>query len=99
LRIVAPVPQNIVVRVDDGFGEKHKDYSVGSDGLVRFDVPSLPRGCAVRLFGAVKIADSRSEDVRAIHLMKDNKIVRKLSLNDISKLPVDAHGVRVMKVK
>ena len=99
LKIVAPVPQNIIVRVDDGFGETHKDYAVSPDGLVRFDVPALPRGCAVRLFNVIKIADSRSEDVRAIHLVKDDKVVRKLSLNDISKLSVDSQGVRLMKVK
>ena len=68
-----------------------QDYPVASDGRVTFDVPQLPRGCATYFLG-VKVSDSRSEDVQAIHLLRDGAVVRRLSLAQIDKLPVDAEG-------
>jgi hypothetical protein len=99
LKIVSDYPQRYSVRVDDKLGNKQNDYSVGSDGVVSFQVPSLPRGCAVLLFGVIKIADHQSEDVKAILLIKDRQAIRALSLNDISKLPADLNGVRQLKTK
>ena len=99
LKIVNDSPQQYIVRVDDKLGNEQKDYLVGSDGVVSFQVPSLPRGCAVRLFGVIKIADHQPEDVKAILLIKDEQTVRELSLNDISHLPADSNGVRQLKAK
>ena len=99
LKIVSNSPQRYSVRVNDKLGNEQKDYSVGSDGVVSFQVPSLPRGCAVRLFGVIKIADHQPEDVKAILLIKDQQTVRELSLNDISHLPADSNGDRQLKAK
>ena len=99
LKIVGDSPQRYIVRVDDKLGNEQKDYSIGSDGFVSFQVPSLPRGCAVRLFGVIKVADHQSEDVKAILLLKDEQPVRELSFNDISNLHVDTNGVRQLKTK
>ena len=99
LKIIGETPQKYIIRVDDKLGNEQKDYQVGSDGVVSFQVPSLPRGCAVRLFGVIKVGDSQPEDVKAILLIKDGQTVRKLSPNDISNLPVDSTGVRALKVK
>jgi hypothetical protein len=85
---------NFVVRVADG-----EKFSVAADGRVTFDVPSLPRGCDVYLFGIVKIADGSPENIRAIHVMRDGKIVRKLSLTKLGKLPADAEGYRILVLK
>ena len=72
LKIVSNSPQRYILRVDDKLGNEQKDYSIGSDGFVCFQVPSLPRGCAVRLFGVIKIADHQPEDVKA--LAASNKV-------------------------
>lgn len=99
LKIVSPTPQEYVLRVNDALNGRYKDYQVGSDSVVNFHVPSLPRGCAVRFLGVVKIADNRPEDVRAIELLKDGKSIRKLSLDDIAKLELDSNGVACVKLK
>ncbi len=99
LKIVSPTPQGYVLRVNDALNDRYKNYQVGSDGIVNFHVPNLPRGCAVRFLGIVKIADNRPEDVRAIELVKDGKFVHKLSLNDIAKLELDSNGIARLKVK
>ncbi len=99
LRINGDTPQNYLVRVDDSVRDRHVDYPVASNGLVSFQVPSLPSGCAVRLFGLVKISDHRPEDVRAFQLARDGKTVRRLSLDDISNLPLDSNNIRQVKVE
>lgn len=99
LKIISDSPQKYILRMDDGFGDQHKDYSVGGDGIVRFKVPSLPRGCAVRLFGVLQVADHRSEDMRAIELLKGGKSIRKFSLDDIAKLKLDSSGIPSVKIK
>jgi hypothetical protein len=87
LQVISTSPERWVIRVAE-----IKNYPVGTNGYVTFDVPRLPRGCAVYLFGVVKIADARSEDVRAIQLVRDGTLVRKLSLRQIYHLPTDGHG-------
>src|SRR5579862_358744 len=74
LQIEPPGPERYTVRVGEG-----ESYSVAADGRVNFDVPSLPRGCAVYLFGLAKVADHRPDDVRAIHVLKDGEVMRRLS--------------------
>jgi hypothetical protein len=87
LHVVTTSPERYLVRV----AEK-QNYPVASNGHVTFDVPPLPRGCAVYLFGVMKIADARSEDVQAIQLVRDGTVMRKLSLRQIDKLPADGDG-------
>jgi hypothetical protein len=94
LHIQPPGPERYTVRVDEG-----ESYPVAADGRVDFDVPALPRGCAVYLFGLVKVADHRSEDVRAIHVLEDGNVVRRLSLSQLSELPLGSDGTRVLALK
>jgi hypothetical protein len=94
LQVQARAPERYTVRVDEA-----QSYPVPSDGLVSFDVPSLSRGCAVYLFGLVKIADHRSEDVAAIEVISDGRVVRQLSLSQISKLPTNSESAHVLTLK
>jgi hypothetical protein len=94
IRVQVSVPTNCSVRVTDS-----QDFPLAADGRVIFNVPRLPRGDAVYLFGAVKIRDGKPEDVPAIHLMQDGKIVRNFSLTQLDKLPVDADGYHIVVLK
>jgi len=94
LQIQPPAPERYTVRVNDG-----ESYRVADDGRVGFEVPALSRGCAVYLFGLVKVADHRSEDVQAIQVLKDGGVVRRLSLNELSELPVESDGTRVLTLE
>jgi len=51
------------------------------------------------LFGVVKVKDASPYNVPAIHLNKDNRAIRKFSLNDLAKLPVDEEGYHLVKVE
>jgi hypothetical protein len=94
LRLLSAKPEQYTIRVADT-----TDYSVDGDGRALVNVPQLERGCATYLFGIVKVKDSSSEDVPAIHVQKDGRIIQKLSLNDLAKLPVDSEGYRLVRVK
>jgi hypothetical protein len=95
IRIVSPRPEEFSIRVDND--DRITDYKVGSNGIVSFHVPRLPRGCAVYFLDTVKISDHRSEGFRAINLTRGERVVRKLSLNDLAKLPLGNGGVRELK--
>jgi hypothetical protein len=72
---------------------------VPRDGQVAFEVPRLPRGCTVYFLGLVKVADHRSEEGRGIQVIRDGRVLRRLSLNQISELPAGPDGTRVLQLK
>jgi hypothetical protein len=86
-------PQQYTIRVADQF-----DYAVPEDGRVIVNVPPLDRGCATYLLG-VKVKDTSPRDVPAIHIKRDTYTVKRLSLNDLATLEVDADGYRLVKLK
>lgn len=87
-------PTNFVVRVAET-----ETFIVAAEGRVVFDVPRLPRGCDTYLFGVIKIGDGSPERVPAIHVLRDGKVVRKLSLQKIGELPVDAEGFHILVLR
>jgi hypothetical protein len=87
-------PTEYAIRVADA-----ESFPVPGDGRVSFEVPSLQRGCDAYLFGALKVRDGSPENIRAIHVIKSGKVVRKLSLAEVGKLPVDAEGYHVLVLK
>ncbi len=94
LQIQAANPERYAVRVADA-----QPQGVASDGYVRFEVPPLQRGCAVYLCGLVKVADHPSEDVRAIQVLEGGQVVRRLALNQISRLPTGPAGSHILKLR
>jgi hypothetical protein len=57
------------------------------------------RGCNAYLFGVVKIGDGSPKNLSAIHVLRHARVVRKLSLAQIAKLPADAEGYHILVVK
>ena len=88
------MPEKYVVRVAN-----QESRTVSADGRVIVDVPRLERGCVTYLFGVVKVREESPYNVRAIGVYRGNQVVRKLSLNDIGKLPSDSEGYRIVKVE
>jgi hypothetical protein len=94
LHVQTAAPTNCIVRVADT-----SSFSVPEDGRVVFDVPRLQRGCDAYLFGVIKVRDGSPESVPAIHVLRGEKIVRKLSLQKLGKLPVDAEGYHILVLR
>lgn len=79
--------------------DKTETFSPAADGRVTLDVPRLPRGCDVHLFGLIKIEDGGPENVSAIHVLRGDKVVRKLSLTKLRKLSADAEGYHILVLR
>ena len=63
-----------------------------------FDVPLSSRYCTPYLFGVVRMGwPTPVESRRVIRVMKGDKMVGKMSANDIARLEVDADGYRIWR--
>jgi hypothetical protein len=94
LRVQSQTPEQYIIRVADQI-----DYLVSPDGGVLVNIPRLERGCATHLFGLLQIIDSSPYNVQAIQVRKGERIIRKLSLNDLAELPIDGAGYHLVKVE
>lgn len=96
LRIRADEPGDYLIRVAD---ETTNEYAVASNGEVRFQIPPLGRGCTVRLFGAIPIQDHGPHHREAVSVLRGGKIVKRLSMARIEKLPLSADGFRELDLE
>jgi hypothetical protein len=96
MRVASSQPQQHVVRVTRG---EQADFPVAPDGAVTFTVPGGYSDCSVYLFGVVEVSDGSGEGVPVVELRRDERVVRKLSLRQIAKLPADEAGFRVVRLK
>src|ERR1051326_2411137 len=69
LHVVTGRSAQYAIRIED-----RTEVAVPTDGRVVVDVPALPRGCSVYVFGIIKVADGSPERVRAIRVVRDGKV-------------------------
>lgn len=97
LIIVAGSPERYVVRVR---ASDTREFPVAADGRVTIDVPRLPRACSVYLFDRIRISGGvKPLTAKSVRLLDSGKIAAKLSLAGIAKLPSDASGYHILKMK
>src|SRR4051812_30702164 len=90
LRIVSNVQRRWRVQVN---ADKMFEYPVADDGRVSFDVPRLPRADDVYFLDVIKVRSGTHPCcAKAITVVENSHIVKKLSLMDISQLPLDVDG-------
>ncbi len=94
LRLRTSQPEQYVARVDLN---PPADYPFAADGRVKFTVPQFRNGCTVYCLG-VKTRDGDPEARRVIALIQGKQVVRRLSLAEISELPLDETGYRPIEV-
>jgi len=96
LRVAVASPEAYDLRLRIG---EPRDYRVPADGRVTLDVPSYRAGCSVYLFDKLRI---RGEDnpftAKTIDVVAGGKTIRRLSLKEISALPVDPEGYHLLAV-
>jgi hypothetical protein len=78
--------------------EPPSTHSVAPTGCVEFTVRAMRGSCDYYLFGCLKTRDGSAEAVPVVEVVRDGRVLRKLSLDDIAKLPRDAAGFSVMKI-
>ncbi len=96
LHVQASLPKDFNVRVAL---EPPKDYLVAPDGRVSFTVPRFSNGCDVYLFGFIKTRDGSPEKLRVIEVRNAERVMRRLSLSEVTALPTDEAGYNVVKIE
>lgn len=98
IHLFTTVPGDYAIRITAREGQP--DLPVPPDGRVSFDVPIGSRYCTPYLFGVLKVGWSTPvEKRRVIAVVKGEKVLRRLSVSDISKLETDPDGFRILKLK
>jgi hypothetical protein len=95
LRVQASQPREHAVRAAL---DHPVDYPVAPDGRVEFAVPGFSNGCDVYVFGVIKTRDGAAESARVVEVRRAERVVRRLSLAQIAKLPIDEAGYSVVRI-
>lgn len=87
--VVAPEPERYEVVID---GSDHSLEPVSEDGRVTLQFPVLPRYCDPYLFGAIRLRDRSVENRKIVRFVRDGRVVKRLSVNQIRRFPEDSTG-------
>jgi hypothetical protein len=96
VRIVAASPERLIVQVNAGHTI---DYTVPADGRLTVGIPAYSRGCSRYLFNAVKVSDG-ADPLKGwtLTVSSGGKVVRSLSLRQVSHLATDSEGFHLLKI-
>jgi hypothetical protein len=96
LRLVDMSPERFVLRTPT---MNTKEYQVPADGRVTLDVPRSRRGCSVYLFNWIRVSSGYDPfAAKTVDLSTASGPRRKLSFNELFKLPQDAEGYHLLSI-
>lgn len=93
--VLAKDPSAFSVQIEDG---GQGSLPVAEDGRLILEFPVLPRECSTYLLG-VRLKDRSVEARKIIHIVRDGRVVKKLSVNQLRRLPPDEQGFHRVKVR
>jgi hypothetical protein len=95
VRVLAASPERYVLRLTSS---RSQDFPVPPDGKVTLDVPSFLRGCTVHFLG-IKTSDGYDPLKKwTLTANAAGKNMVSLTLSQVSKLPTDADGFRLLRL-
>lgn len=98
LSLIAPSPTSYTIRVQPKVGAPI-DTPVPPDGRVAFDVPVTSRDSTILFFLVPVYHYPAPDTLRVIRVMRADRTVRKLSAEDIGRLPTDPDGYHVLRIE
>jgi hypothetical protein len=98
LALVAPSPASYSIRVHPDRGAPI-DTPVPSDGRVVFDVPVTSRDSIIFFLYLPVYHYPPPDTLRVIRVRRAERTVRKLSAQDIGRLPTDADGYHILRIE
>jgi len=88
--VINDQPTNFMVRV---VSPRTNEFIVSKSGETLVDVPALPHGCSLVCLG-ITLSDGSPYNRKVIEVLRDGRIVRRLSLRQMERLPTDASGAK-----
>jgi hypothetical protein len=95
LRVVGDAPSQFDVSIE---GSDLGQLAVPEDGRLLLEFPVLPRECSTYFLG-IRVEDRSVTGRKLIHISRDGRVVKKLSVNKLRKLPVDASGYHLLRMR
>jgi len=93
--VLAEDPSAISVQIEDG---GQGALPVAEDGRLVLEFPVLPRECSTYLLG-VRLKDRSVEARKIIQLVRDGRVVKMLSVNQLRRLPIDEQGFHKVRLR
>lgn len=97
LHLDARTPTDYQIRVVDH--DERFETPLPADGRVAFDVPVASRHCTQYFLGIRVHSPTPVEKRRVIHVVRGDKVICKLSADDIARLPTDSDGCHVLQIQ
>jgi len=94
LRLVTSSPEIYAIRV------QQKEFTVAADGRASVQIPAVHPGCGVYLFGRIPVnhpVDPLRQ--KMILITSGGKTVKKLSVDELLRLPIDNSGESILHVR
>ena len=98
LSLVTPSPTSYTIRVQPHIGAPI-DTPVPQDGRVAFDIPVTSRDSTTYFLLLPVYHYPPPDTLRVIRVVRDDRTIRKLSAQDIGRLPTDAEGYSILKIE
>lgn len=95
---MAPSPSDYTIRVKPCVGAPI-ETPVPSNGRIEFDVPVRRRASTIICFGLPVYHYPPPDTLRAIRVMSGDRTVRKLSAQEVGRLPTDPDGYHVLVIE
>ena len=73
------------------------EFSVSKTGEAVIDVPALPHGCGLVCLG-IRLTDGSPRSQKIIDVLQGGSVVRRLSLRELDRLPLDNSGARKLRL-
>jgi len=93
--IVAAEPSSYQIVIE---GSRDETIVVPADGRTVVHFPVLPRECSTFFLG-IRVDDRRVEARKIISIVRGGRLVKKLSVNRLRKLPVDSDGYHRVRLR
>jgi hypothetical protein len=71
-------------------------YPVDEGGTVTITIPQLPRGCCLDWY-CFTIIDDSPDNMKVVSVLSNGKVIRRLSVKELERLPTDERGYRVVE--
>ena len=98
LSLVTPSPSSYTIRVRPTVGAPI-DTPVPMDGRVAFDVPVTSRDSTIFCFGLPVYHYPPPDTLRIIRVLRGDQTVRKMSAQEIRRLPADTDGYHILRIE
>jgi hypothetical protein len=97
LRIIVPSPNAPYLIRTEGPNWHGREYKPDAEGRVTMEILDF-HGCDVYFLNVIKVRNPPKLDKEVV-ILKDGKVIRKIALNKVGKLPQDEMSYHVLKIR